>query len=196
MTENTDRPSIENIKSCLELERWYWLRSELVAYAALLNIPSNCQKPELTKRIGQWLDTGKITKASPKITLSTFDWRKEELSLDTLITDNYSNTQNVRKFMQHNASEKFKFSNEFMEWMRTHNGKTLQDAVQFWLELDNKKRNRGYREKALPQNQYNQFTRTLSEKFPGISAAEIKRIWSVKRSGPGPHVYQAGDENL
>lgn len=190
------RPAIDTLTSSVELERWYWLRSELVAFAIQIGIGSHCQKPELIKRIALWLDTGKLTKNSVVNRESSFDWRKEELSLTTVITDSYSNSQNMRRFMKQHAGNHFKFSNEFMNWMRKHSGKQLKDAVHFWIDLDQKKREAGYREAPLPQNQYNQFTRTLSEKCPGISSAEIKRIWSIKRNGPGPHVYAKGDERL
>ncbi len=196
MTEDQQRPAIENIKTSAELYQWYWPKSELVSYARQLGIGSNCQKPELTKRLGVWLDTGKITHNTSKKKTSKFDWRNSTLSLSTVITDNYSNTQNVRHFMHEHTNGAFKFSNGFMHWMRSNCGKNLQDAQAFWTELNYKKRNDGYREKALPQNQYNQFTRTLSEKAPGISTSEIQRIWAIKRSKPGPHVYRDGDENL
>ena len=83
-----------------------------------------------------------------------------------------------------------------MDWMRGNTGKRLEDVVAFWLELDRNKREEGYREEPLPQNQYNGFSRALSEAVPGISSAEIRRIWAVKRSMPGPHEYKRGDEHL
>lgn len=102
----------------------------------------------------------------------------------------------MRRFMQTYAADHFAFSNEFMAWMKSAQGKTLQDAIEFWLELDRKKNREGYREKPLPQNQYNQFSRDISTAVPGISAREIRRIWAIKRARPGPHVYEKGDENL
>jgi hypothetical protein len=189
------RPAISDIKSATELKRWYWLKSELVAFARTCGVPSDCNKPELLTRLGQWLDTGTVAVAKKARVSSAFDWGREPLTPDTVITDSYRNTQNMRRFMQTHAAAHFKFSNEFMAWMKASEGRTLRDAVAFWLELDAKKK-QGYREKPLPQNQYNQFSRDLSAAVPGIAAAEIRRIWAIKRAGPGPHVYRSGDEKL
>ena len=189
------RPEIESIRSYQALQRWYWLKSELVTYAKQRGIGTACQKPELVRRIGHWLETGEAIKNSAKRATSSFDWRTETLSEETVITDSYRNTKNVRAFMKRYASDRFKFSNEFMQWMRLNQGKTLGDAAQYWIELDRRKREAGYRETALPHNQYNQFTRAISQARPGISAKEIRRIWAVKRREPGPHIYKEGDEN-
>lgn len=196
MPEKSARPPIEKIKAAAELSQWYWLKSELVSFARQSGVACDCSKPELLSRLCHWLETGEKSdnkKARPK---SKFDWSKEALTVATVITDSYRNTQNMRRFMQANAAEYFAFSNEFMAWMRTAEGKTLQQAVDFWLALDAKKKRDGYREKPLPQNQYNQFSRDISKAVPGITATDIRRIWAIKRAGPAPHVYQQGDERL
>ena len=179
-----------------ELNQWYWLKKELVEFAREHGLPTVGQKPELQRRIGHWLDTGEVQHARSQRKTSCFDWASETLKLDTVITDNYRNTRNVREFMKRHADAKFAFSNEFMAWMRQNQGQTLKEAVEYWRELEHKKREDGYREASLPQNQYAQFTRALSHAKPGISAADLRRIWKVKRSMPGPHVYKPGDENL
>lgn len=196
MASNEQRPDIESIRTGAEFERWYWLRSELVDFCRDHGLGTSGRKPELANRIAHFLNTGQIQRSTPASPTSTVDWRKAELTLETEITDSYSNTQNMRSFMRLNAADHFKFSNEFMDWMRSNQGKTLADAVAFWLDLDDRKRNGGYREKPLPQNQFNQFTRALSEAVPGISAKEVRRLWAIKRAKPGPHVYEPGDEAL
>ncbi len=195
MTPLEKRPAIERIKTGVEFERWYWLKAELLDYCRLRGLGTVGQKRELAARIVQYLDTGTVAKPQTKKVVSTFDWGKEPLTPRTKITDSYRNSQNMRQFMKAHAGEHFKFSNEFMEWMRGNEGKTLKDAIKFWRSLDQKKRQEGYREKPLPQNQYNAFTRALSEVRPGISAKEMRRLWAIKRSKPGPHIYQPGDED-
>lgn len=195
MSSTEKRPAIESIKSSAEFERWYWLKAELLDYCRHHRLGTVGQKRELAARIVQYLDTGTVVKPRSKKVASTFDWGKEPLKLSTIITDSYRNSSNMRKFMKAQAGEHFKFSNEFMEWMRNNEGKTLKDAVKFWQALDQKKRKAGYREKPLPQNQYNAFTRALSEVRPGITAKEMRRLWAIKRSKPGPHTYEPGDEN-
>jgi len=196
MPEKSSRPRIENVSTVAELVQWYWLKSELVSFARQSGVAYNCGKPELLSRLCHWLETGeKVVKKKPPIR-SKFDWTKETLTLETVITDSYRNTQNMRLFMRSHAAEHFTFSNEFMAWMRSAQGKTLRTAVAFWLDLDARKKRDGYREKPLPQNQYNQFSRDISVAAPGISAKDIRRIWAIKRARPAPHLYQKGDEHL
>ena len=196
MPENEKRPALSRVKNSKELDRWYWLKEELVAFARKKKISTSGQKPVLQKRIGVWLDTGVAPEPAKKPRAqSKFDWGSATLTPRTVITDSYRNSQNVRAFMKKHAGEHFRFSNEFMNWMRAHVGSTLAEAVEFWQDLDARKK-KGYQEASLPQNQYAQFSRALAKASPGISAKDIRRIWKKKRSGPGPHVFKAGDEKL
>lgn len=196
MTKNNTRPDIQTVQTATELKKWYWLKAELVSLARQFGVAYSCNKPELLSRLCHWLETGEKVAEHKRQVLSTFDWSKAPLSKDTVITDSYRNTQNMRRFMRKHAADHFAFSNEFMAWMKAAQGKTLQEAIEFWLALDRKKKLDGYREKPLPQNQYNQFSRAISRAKPGISASEIRRIWALKIMLPGPHVYSDGDESL
>lgn len=196
MPEKSTRPPIDSITTSTDLKQWYWLKAELVSFARESGVAYDCGKPELLSRLCHWLETGDKTVEKEPRAQSNFDWRKEPLTVATTITDSYKNTQNMRRFMQMHAADHFAFSNEFMDWMKSAQGKTLQSAIDYWLELDGKKRREGYREKPLPQNQYNQFMYDISAASPGISARNIRRIWAIKRAGPGPHVYAKDDENL
>ena len=197
MSSTTEqRPNIQDVRSSEELRRWYWLKTELVSYARQKELSTVGNKLELLQRLCHWLDTGEALKPASRSVTSRFDWAKETLHLETIITDNYRNTRNVRAFMKRHVGPRFAFSNEFMQWMRAHVGATLSDAVAFWETLDHKKRTQGYREASLPQNQHNQFSRALSQAKPGISAQDIRRIWALKRQGPAPHTYAPGDEDL
>lgn len=190
------RPQIETIRDGAELRRWYWLKEELIDFCRKNELHTTGRKIDLVERIVEFLASGKRMKLPAKKTKSKFDWGKTELTLSTIITDNYRNSQNVRRFFCEHAGATFRFSNEFMDWMRKNQGSTLGDAVDFWKALDHKKKNLGYREKPLPQNEYNQFTRAISEAVPGLSSKEIRRLWAIKRSKPGPHRYEPGDENV
>lgn len=59
-----------------------------------------------------------------------FDWHKEPLSPQTIITDNYKNTQNVRRFFKENVHKEFKLNRTMMAWMKGNSGKTLSDAIE------------------------------------------------------------------
>ncbi|MEM1436173.1 MAG: DUF6434 domain-containing protein [Pseudomonadota bacterium] len=192
----SERPALDAIGSGTDLKRWYWLKAELETFARANGLPAAGQKPELTERIAHWLDTGEVRRPTRRRAESSFDWAKDVLTPTTPITDSYRNTRNVREFMEQHAGARFRFSNEFMAWMRNNTGRPLSAAVDFWRDLDHRKRNDGYREQSLPQNQYAQFSRAVSQARPGISARELRRLWQIKRSGPAPHTYRPGDEYL
>ena len=104
MTEPATRPPIGAINSAEELRRWYWLKSELVAQARRLGIVASGAKFTVLERLCHFYDTGERSWPGDvqKAVSSTFDWRGAQLSADTVITDNYQNTQNVRRyFVEH-----------------------------------------------------------------------------------------------
>ncbi|MEI7803556.1 MAG: DUF6434 domain-containing protein [Bacteroidota bacterium] len=63
---------------------------------------------------------------------SKFDWHKEPLQLSTTITDNYKNTQNVRRFFVTQIGSHFKFNREFILWIKKQQGKSLAFAIAEW----------------------------------------------------------------
>ncbi|MGJ8528243.1 DUF6434 domain-containing protein [Maritalea sp.] len=60
---------------------------------------------------------------------SNFDWHSEHLTPDTIITDSYKTSQNVRRFFTQQLGNDFKFTIASMTWMKENVGKTLGEAV-------------------------------------------------------------------
>jgi hypothetical protein len=67
--------------------------------------------------------------------MNKFNWHSEQLKGSTIITADYKNTQNVRRFFQSHFGADFKMNREFMAWLKTNIGKTLADAIK---EFENK----------------------------------------------------------
>ena len=109
VTSNEERPALESIKSSAEFERWYWLNTELLDYCRAHKLGTTGQKRELASRIVFFLDTGTILKPVPKRSNSSFDWGKAKLTTNTVITDNYRNSQNMREFMKTHVGNHFSF---------------------------------------------------------------------------------------
>lgn len=66
--------------------------------------------------------------------MEKFDWHKDPISNNTLITKSYKNTQNVRRYFKAECGEQFKFDRDFMQWMKDDaQGLTMGDAKQEWL---------------------------------------------------------------
>ncbi|NVN83331.1 DUF6434 domain-containing protein [Vibrio sp. Scap16] len=62
------------------------------------------------------------------------DWHKNHIDDNTLITDSYKTTQNVRRYFKSQFGEQFKFDRDFMLWMKNSTGLTMGDAVQEWAK--------------------------------------------------------------
>lgn len=61
------------------------------------------------------------------------DWHKNDIIDDTVITDSYKTTQNVRRYFKSKFGEAFKFDRDFMQWMKSSAGLTMDDACQEWM---------------------------------------------------------------
>lgn len=195
MTELKSRPSIETIDSADELRRWYWLKSELAAEARRLGLKVTGAKFTLLDRICHFYETG--DKAWPgdarvKAT-STFDWQTETLTTATRITDNYKNTQNVRRFFERHAGPGFKFNVALLDWFKSNTGRTLGDALAYWQAEQVCSPTRS---KIKPHNQFNQYCRDFLDDNPHLGMQDAREAWAVKRSLPsetGRHVYARSD---
>ncbi|MEO0830543.1 MAG: DUF6434 domain-containing protein, partial [Pseudomonadota bacterium] len=122
----TDRPDIAQCLDAASFRQWYYLKEELVSFARAKGLKTTGGKFEIADRIAYFLDHGTPpveAKTRKKIT-SKFDWHSAPLTPDTVITDSYKNTQNMRRFMQR-AIPGFKFSIPFMDWMKANVGLTL-----------------------------------------------------------------------
>ncbi len=195
------RPAINTIGSGAELRRWYWLKDELVDHAKACGVKTTGGKFTILDRIAHFLDTGEKTwpgDKKAKVT-SKFDWHKEPLSAETVITDSYKNSQNVRRFFQENVDPKFKFNIEFMAWMKANTGKTLADAGDEYLAMRARENEAGFKSKIADHNQFNQYTRDFLEDNPDLGMTEVRKFWALKRKLPsenGRHVYERSDLKL
>lgn len=193
-TKTAIRPNIEAICHSKELRRWYWLKSELSAEAKRLGLRTTGAKFTLLDRICYFHDSGNtiFPDDKPNPVTSNFDWHTAQLSPDTVITDNYKNTQNVRAFFQQNTTTPFKFNIALLDWFKSNEGKTLKDALAFWQ----KQNAQALPTQIKPHNQFNQYCRDFIEQNPSMGMKDARRIWALKRrlpSNDGRHRYASSD---
>lgn len=199
--KNGARPDIDSISTGAELKRWYWRKDELIERARALQLKTTAGKFVILDRLAHFLDTGEKTfpgdlKPKPK---SRFDWHSATLDRRTIITDNYKNSQNVRRFFKAEVDPNFKFSISFMEWINGNVGKTLGDACTAYLELQEKVKTAGYRTEIKSHNQLNQYTRDFLDDNPELDMDDVRRIWALKIQYPsetGRHIYAKSDLKL
>ena len=202
MAKNTiGRPAIETIASGAELKRWYWLKAELEAEAKRVGVKTTGGKFTILDRLMHHRDTGEVTWPGDKKTKvrSKFDWHCEVIDLDTVITDSYKNSQNVRRFFKAHVGENFKFNTTFMAWMKANVSKTMADAVAEYQRQKKEMSDPGFKSDILHHNQFNQYTRDFLEDNPDMGMKDVRYFWALKRALPsetGRHIYERSDLEL
>lgn len=195
------RPPLHTVTSAAELKRWYWLKKELMAHAGSLGISTAGGKFTILERLAHFLETGDKSRPGDRKVraVSDFDWQSGSLSPDTVITDSYKSSQNVRRFFQQHADPKFKFTIAFMDWMKANVGKSLADAIEEYHRQQSEIARPGFKTKIADHNQFNQYTRDFLADNPEKGMADVRRIWALKRALPsdsGRHVYEPSDLDL
>ncbi|MEM0977066.1 MAG: DUF6434 domain-containing protein [Pseudomonadota bacterium] len=195
MTET--RPEITQITTSAELRRWYWYRSELESDCKRRKLKTAGGKFTLLERIAHFLDTGERTWPGDKTvpTKSKFDWHGAPLSLETVITDSYRNSQNVRRFFKSQLGDDFKFNIPFMAWMKENVGATLAEACTTYEEM----KALGFPSEIPDHNQFNKYQRDFLADNPDMGLEEVRKYWFLKIKMPsetGRHEYHRSDLTL
>jgi hypothetical protein len=72
--------------------------------------------------------------------VASFDWHGGQIDRATLITIDYRNTHNVRRFFKAECGEHFRFDRTFMAWLKAAAGKTMGEAADEWSRRESSKR--------------------------------------------------------
>ena len=161
-----------------------------------MEINSSGGKIEISNRIINFLETGVVIKISSKRKakpFSNFDWKNGKLSIDSLITDNYKNTENVRGFFKKQIGSHFKFNTIFMNWMKSNIGKTLGEAISEWNRIFELRKSKTYKTNIAPQFEYNTYIREFHAHNPSLSNKDAIKCWKVKKSRSGQNKYEGTD---
>jgi len=179
------RPEFEHIKTCQEFTKWYWLKTELVEICKKLSLPRTGRKFDLRDRIIDALDNKKPqNKKVQRSAKSTFNWAKSNLTLETIITDSVSFGPNFRSFMHTQIGKKFKCHSDFMDWVKSNEGKTLKDAVETWHLLEKRKEDDSFQRTIAPNNMLAQYTRDFLRDNKGCTISDVKKYWNEKKRIP------------
>lgn len=197
-TDKAQRPRIESVRTGAEFKDWYWLKTEAMNRARVLGLPARGAKFDIIDRIADCLDGKSVPlshRTGPAFRGPGFDWHGAALSCDTLITPNYRNTQNVRRFFTGEIGRRFCFNIAFMAWMKTNTGKTLGEAAEEWKRVENLVKS-GHKQVIPASNQFNAYARAFLEDNPGRSMDDVQHFWKLKRSLPGHIRYERSDLDL
>jgi hypothetical protein len=181
-----------------EFSATYFHKQKLVAMCREYGLPTQGAKLELSARILAYLkgesfsDSKNRSKQGLQIN-NSFNWHNALLTRETLITDNYKNTRNVRTFFSQEIGPHFKMNVAWLNWMRSHVGYNLGDAITAWEEtVLTKKAQRG-KNTIAPQFEYNRYMRDFFADNPGVGRAKAIYCWKMKRDTPGIKAYERSD---
>lgn len=192
-----ERPNILEIRTGQDLKKWYWLKAELVAFAKNTGASYVGSKFAVLDRLADKLDGGTVKIETKTFATSKFNWAKSVLTLDTIITDSYTNGPNTRKFFESRCGDKFRFSIPFMNWMKENQGKKLQDAIVEWERLETLSKDKNFKSEIPAGNEYNKYVRDFFADNPDKTIDQARRFWKLKRNLPlEKHIYEKSDLEL
>ncbi len=193
------RPNLNKDISIEDFREFYWLKAELINFCREEGLKMTGSKITISNRIEHFLRTGdrQLDKSNSSTqSKSKFDWNREELSLETELTDNYKNTENVRRFFEEQIGVQFKFDVKFMNWMKMNSGKTLGDAIVEWERIRAEKRNSAGPKEIAPQFEFNRYLRDFIADNPNLNRELGIKLWKMKKSRRGDNVYRKEDLKL
>ncbi|WP_205601079.1 DUF6434 domain-containing protein [Virgibacillus sp. Bac330] len=117
------RPVLTKDLDVQAFKNYYWLKEELQSFCKQYDIGTSGSKLELTNRIETFLLTGEIKKPTRKRSGNKKAKTKDELSLDTVITENHRCSQHVRAFFK-TIIPNFHFSTHIQNYFKENVGNT------------------------------------------------------------------------
>ena len=183
-----DRPNLDTKLDSKTFKEYYYLKEELVDFCRKNNLQTSGGKVELTKRISKFLDTGEKTienhntKKTKKI---------NEITLDTIIEDNFVCSEKHRAFYKREIGNSFSFNVLFQKWLKTNSGKTYKDSIDAYYQiLQDKKKNKTTIDK---QFEYNTYIRDFFKSNKNKSLEQAIICWKYKKSLKGHNKYEKTD---
>lgn len=183
-----ERPNLDNNLDGKTFKEYYYLKEELIDFCRKNNLQTTGGKLELTERIVKFLDTGKKT-------YKTHIARKtkivDEITLNTLIEENFICSEKHRAFYKEQIGNSFSFNVAFQKWLKSNAGKTYQNSIDAYYKiLEDKKKNRTTIDK---QFEYNTYIRDFFDDNKDKNLEQAIKCWKYKKSLKGHNKYEKED---
>ncbi|MDE6208236.1 MAG: SAP domain-containing protein [Lachnospiraceae bacterium] len=184
----SERPDLGIKLDSKTFKEYYYLKEELIDFCRKNDLQTTGGKLELTERIVDFLDTGKRT-------FKTHTTRKTtiigEITLDTIIEENFVCSEKHRAFYKEQIGNSFSFNVAFQKWLKSNSGKTYQDSITAYYQiLEDKKKNKTTIDK---QFEYNTYIRDFFIDNKGKSLEQAIKCWKYKKSLKGNNKYERED---
>ena len=200
-SENTNtRPQLTKDLKSAEFKEYYFLKEELKDFCKKEGLKVSGSKNQLEERIIYYLDTGKSLDNSRSIknknNYSKFNSNKattsEEITLDSILGENFKCSEDKREFFEKEIGKGFKFKVKFQKWLKVNPDKTYQDAINAYHELQNSNE----KTKIDKQVQYNQYIRDFFDDNDDKTLNDAIKCWNYKKSIKGHNKYEKSDLDI
>ncbi|WP_407462379.1 DUF6434 domain-containing protein [Methanobrevibacter sp.] len=202
--QTTPRPQLTKDLKSEDFKEYYFLKEELKDFCKNEGLKVSGSKNQLEERIIYYLDTGKSlddsnpieNKNKNKNNLSKPNLSKasssEEITLDSILGDNFKCSEDKREFFEKEIGKGFKFKVKFQKWLKANPDKTYQDAIDAYHELQNSKE----KTKIDKQFQYNQYIRDFFKDNDDKTLDHALKCWKHKKSLKGHNKYEKSDLDI
>ena len=197
-SENTNtRPQLTKDLKSAEFKEYYFLKEELKDFCKKEGLKVSGSKNQLEERIIYYLDTGKSLDNSRSIenknNYSKSNSNKattyEEITLDSILGENFKCSEDKREFFEKELGKGFKFKVKFQKWLKANPEKTYQDAINAYYDIQNSKE----KTEIDKQFQYNQYIRDFFKYNDDKTLKDAIKCWNYKKSLKGHNRYEKSD---
>jgi hypothetical protein len=173
------RPALTGDLSGSELQRWYWLRSELAGFARSIGVRASGSKLELIARLAAHLDGDPLPTTRARRLRPMQALLPEPITAATPLPAGQRCTQQLRRYFTTVIGPSFRFDAAMRAFLGGGTGTTVGAAVDHW-----------YRTRSQPraeigaQFELNTFMRMWHHDHPAGSRIQALDAWKVHRSLP------------
>ena len=182
------KPILSSNLNCETFKEYYYLKSELVDFCKDNNLNTTGNKKDLTDRIYKFLKSGEKS-------ISSISYKKSkqigEITLDTVIEENFVCSEKHRTFYESQIGKSFKFYVPFQKWLKTNAGKTYKESIDAYYEIT---KNKEIMPKKIDdQFEYNTYIRDFFNDNKDKNFKQAVRCCNYKKNKKGTHKYEKSD---
>lgn len=183
-----ERPAIADITDSRVFRAYYYLLSELQAYCREKGLPLSGGKQAIADRIAHYIDTGETLPPAPAAKKAL---RTEAITPESIIEADIKCSQVHRAFFKDAIGKRFTFNVAFQQWLRENAGRTYQEAVEAYGDIQAAMREG--QTVISRQFEYNTYIRAFFADNEGRPLQDAIRCWKRKKSLPGHNRYERAD---
>ena len=184
----SERPNLSIKLDSKTFKEYYYLKEELIDFCKKYNLQTTGGKIELTERIAKFLDTGERIVENHNTRRTKI---VDEITLDTIIEDNFICSEKHRAFYKEQIGKTFSFNVLFQKWLKSNSGKTYKDSIEAYYKiLEDKKQNKTTIDK---QFEYNTYIRDFFNDNKDKSLEQAIKCWKYKKNLKGHNKYEKTD---